>query len=173
MAITIKERASKDAQSIREKKVTKQMLLKLRKLLKIHIFDSDQTCSSIAEIEKDEFNDAFGIRKKDDIYDVLEYYTELKKAIITLIKSPKYWNSDFEILKLLVCLTALCLNQGELKQILKPTKRERKIWGYCRIIENYYEYISLLTESNNGNNEEENFAIIMADFLKSFEAIKE
>ena len=170
MAITIKERASKDAQSIREKKVTKQMLLKLRKLLQVHVGVEDD---GIDEIKKDEFKDAFGIRKKDDIYDVLEYYAELKKAIITLIKSPKGWNSDFEIIKLLVCLVALCLYSIELKQILKLTKKDGKLWGLCRIVMDYYEYIIELTESNNGKNEDENFVIIMTEFLKSFEAIEE
>ena len=87
-----------------------------------------------------------------------------------ILKSPDYCNTNFETLKLIVCLNALCSDEKELKRILKVRKKDGKLYTFYKIIEIYNDYIRLLTESNSGKSEKENFTIVMNQLVTSFKA---
>ena len=168
MTITIRERALKDVQKVREENVNKYLLVKLRNLYElvsnISFLDEKITLNEL------DLENTFGLKKLNDSEDIIKYFVTLKHEFMIILKSPDYCNTNFETLKLIVCLNALCSDEKELKRILKVRKKDGKLYTFYKIIEIYNDYIRLLTESNSGKSEKENFTIVMNQLVTSFKA---
>ena len=168
----LKVRAKKDVErKIRKGKVNKNTLILLRNLYEAvypYLYKKVSLVYSGKKIEAIPKDTLFGIKEEDNAQDIIWYYTYLKKECVSYLKDIN--NTNYEMIKILACLDALCNKTIELKSLLRVTKKEKpKLYTYLSILEVFNENV-ILASTFHSWKDSRSFVDVIYKFCKAFEA---
>lgn len=174
---TLQRRASSDVKrKIWEGRVNKNLLLKLFNLQNVvypYVYGRVDLKEENEEFKKQiKQGNIFGVSKNDNPLEVIAYYNLLKRELIDLLKSPEIHLTDFEMIKILACLNILCSDIKELKIILRPYVKDKKLHTYINILGIYDENAMLISEYMVKNGRIDGYDALVtkvAQFVKDFE----